>query len=270
MKMFRLLFVAFCLAGCNQKSGDVGQTTEQQKIDYEVNLNVRPSFSPHVSYTIKKSHDKCSVNDIDYLFDKKDFLLTQYFRELESVISDCFHKRQFIEDHGVWTDGTPVTITVTLNDSTREFAFDNSGKNSLLNKFVPPIYSIIHYLNDNEDSKFKLTNQELDAFEQSEQTVVDFPIRKLSDDPLKYRLYGRVYKCCYEEVHRLFNNLPGDKMTYIEVSRYYTLNSHDEFYVMLRDDISKRKNIRWIVSDEQIGEFTSLGIPRKNITSKTE
>ncbi len=271
MKICRLiLLLLFLVTGCNHKGGNVGQTKEQQTLDYEINLNVRPSFSPHISYTIKKFEGKCSVNDIDYIIDKKDFLLSEYFTELENVISESFHKKEYQEDHGLWTDGTPVTITVTLNDSTREFAFDNSGKNSLLSKFVPPIYSIIHYLNDSEDSKFKLTDQELDAFEQSEETVIDFPIRKLSEKPLKYRLYGRVYTCCYEEVQRLFNDFPNDKITYIEVSRFYNINSHDEFYVILRDDISKRENIRWIVSEHQIEELTALSIPRENITLKTK
>lgn len=268
MRIYRLI-ILFLAIGCHQKSDDVGQVKEQT-LDYEIKLNVRPSFSQHISYTIKKSKGKCSINDIDYSFDKMDFLLTEYFAELEDVISESFHKKEYKEDHGMWTDGTPVTITVTLNDSTREFAFDNSGKNSLLNKLVPPIYSIIHYLNDSEDSKFKLTDQELDAFEESEESVVDFPIRKLSDDPLKYRLYGRVYECCFEEVRGLFDGFPKDNITYIEVSRYYTINSHDTFYVMLRDDIAKRENIRWIVNKDQVDELTSLGIPENNITSTKE
>lgn len=268
MRIYRII-IPFLVIGCHQKSDDVGQAKEQT-LDYEINLNVRPSFSPHISYTIKKSKGKCSINDIDYSFEKKDFLLTEYFAELEDVISESFHKKEYKEDHGMWTDGTPVTITVTLNDSTREFAFDNSGKNSLLRKFVPPIYSIIHYLNDSKDSKFKLTDQEHDAFEESEESVIDFPIIKLSDDPLKYRLYGRVYECCFEEVRGLFDGFPKDNITYIEVSRFYTINSHDTFYAILRDEIAKRENIRWIVNEQQIDELTSLGIPRKNITSKTE
>jgi hypothetical protein len=263
MRTYRLILL-FLVIGCHQKSDDVGQNKEQT-FDYEINLNVRPSFSPHISYTIRKSDDKCSINNIDHYFDKKNVLLTEYFTELEDVIFENFYKKEYKEDHGMWTDGTPVTITVALNDSTREFAFDNSGKNSLLNKFVPPIYNIIHYLNASEDSKFKLTAEELDAFEQSEQTVVDFPIRKISEEPLKYRLYGRVYTCCYEEVQGLFNSFPRDKVTSVEVSRFYTINSHDEFYVVLRDDISKRENVRWIVSEHQIEELTALGIPRKNI-----
>lgn len=271
MKIYRLILLLLSLVtGCNHKNGDIRQSKEQQTPDYEINLNVRPSFSPYISYTIKKFEDKCSVNNIDYVLDKKDFLLNEYFAELENVISESFDKKEYKEDHGLWTDGTSVTITVTLNDSTREFAFDNSGKNSLLNKFVPPIYNIIHYLNDSKDSKFKLHDQELDAFEQSEETVVDFPIRKLSENPLKYRLYGRVYTCCYEEVQRLFNGFPNNKITSIEVSRFYSINSHDKFYKILRDDIAKRKNIRWIVSEHQIDELTSVGIPRKNITLKIE
>jgi len=271
MKIYRLVLpLFFLITACQQKRGDLESTKKGQTLDYEMNLNVRPSFSPHISYTINKFDGKCSINDIDYSFDEDDSLLTKYFAELEKVVSESFHKKEYKEDHGLWTDGTPVTITVTLNGSTRAFAFDNSGKNSLLNKFVPPIYSIIHYLNDNEDSKFKLTEQELDAFEQSEQTVVNFPIRKLSESPLKYRLYGRVYTCCYEEVQRLFNKFPSDKITYIEVSRFYNINSHDEFYVILRDDISKRENIRWVAGKHQIEELIALGIPIDNTTLKNE
>jgi hypothetical protein len=267
MRIYKLTLI-FLAIGCSQR-GDVGQP-KVLTLEYELNLNVRPSFSPHISYTIKKTDNKCSINDIVYSFDKDDNLLIEYFAELEEVISQNFNKVEYKEDHGMWTDGTPATITITLNDSTREFEFDNSGKNSLLSKFVPPIYSIIHYLNDSKVSKFKLTNEALDAFEQSEETVINFPIRKLSSDPLKYRLYGRVYTCCYEDVEKLFNSFPQDEITYIEVSRFYTINSHDEFYVMLRDDFSKRANIRWIVNEGQINELTSLGIPRKNINSRTE
>jgi len=268
MRLYRLLLL-FLVIGCSQKSDDLGHA-KVLTLEYELSLNVRPSFSPQISYTIKKSNGKCSINDIDYSFGKNDLLLTEYFAELEDIISESFNKKEYKEDHGMWTDGTPATITITLNNSTRKFEFDNSGKNSLLNKFVPPIYSIIHYLNDSKDSKFKLHDEALDAFEQSEETVVNFPIRKLSDDPLKYRLYGRVYTCCYEEVQRLINSFPRDKITYIEVSRFYTINSHDEFYVMLHDDISKRGNIRWIVDEHKIEELTSLGVPRQNIASKTE
>lgn len=269
MNTRRLTLLIIILTGCQLKTADNGgQTNGQQTFDYEVKLNVRPSFSPEITYTIKKGGHTCSINDIEYQIEKEDVLLQEYFTQLDDVISKNFDKKDYQEDHGSWTDGTPVTITVKQDSSSREFRFDNSGKNSLLNKFIPPIYSIIHYLNDSEKSKFKLTDQELSAFEQSEETVVDFPIRKLSEDPLRYRLYGRVYTCCYEQVQNLFNDFPKDKITYVEIGPYYTINQYDEFYKIFTDDIVKRGNIKWIVCEDNVEELTSLGLPKNNMTTK--
>lgn len=271
MKIHKQILLLFLLTCCQPKSTDNGgQSIELKTLDYELNLNVRPSFSPEVTYTVKMSGQTCSINNIEYRIENEDGLLKSYINELNDVISKNFDKKDYQEDHGLWTDGTPVTITVTMNDSTREFKFDNSGKNSLLNKFVPPLYSIIHYINESDKSKFKMTDTELSAFEESEETVIDFPIRKLSENPLKYRLYGRVYTCCYEQVHGLFNDFPKDKITYVEISRYYTINLYDEFYKIFTDDIAKRENIRWIVNKYNVEEMTSLGIPKKNMTVKTQ
>lgn len=236
--------------------------------DFEVSLNVRPSFSPSISYSIKKSLDTCNINGVIYILEKEDSLLLGYFAELEKIISENFHKKEYKEDNGIWTDGTTSTITVKLKKSTREFNFDNSGKNSLLKKFIPPLYNIIHYLNKTKKSKFKLTELELRALELSEETVIDFPIRMVSKNPLKYRLYGRVYYCCYKQVNDLFDNFPKDKLTYIEISRFYSINRFDEFYKIFTDDIAKRKNIRWIVPAENKDELISLGLPKENIINK--
>jgi hypothetical protein len=271
MKNYKLIFLLMLLTCCQPKKTDNGgQLVELKTLDYELNLNVRPSFSPEVTYRVKMSGHTCSINDIEYRIETEDGLLKWYINELNEVISKNFNRKDYEEDHGSWIDGTPVTITVTLKDSTREFKFDNSGKNSLLNKFVPPIYSIIHYLNESDKSKFKMSGTELSSFEKSEESVIDFPIRKISDNPLKYRLYGRVYYYCYEQVQGLFNDFPKDKITYVEVSPYYTINRNDEFYKIFRGDIVKRENIRWIVNKDNVEEMTSLGIPKKYITIKSK
>jgi hypothetical protein len=261
-----LIILAF---GCQPKSTESNELQEERaSLEYEVNLNVRPSFSPNINYKIKKSDSICGINDITYNIKNEDSLLSGYFNELEEIISENFNKQDYQEDHGLWTDGTPATISVALNDSTRVFKFDNSGKNTLLNKFIPPLYNIIHYLNSSPSSNIKMTNDELQAFEQSEETVIDFPIRKVSQQPLTYRLYGRVYYCCYEQVHELFNSFDKEKITYVEVSKFYSINSHDKFYRIFVDDIAKRDNVRWIVNDRNKAELISLGVPEENMISK--
>lgn len=237
-------------------------------MEYEVELNVRPSFTPEINYKIRKSGSFCRINNLKYKIESEDSLLSRYFSELGEIISENFNINDYHEDHGLWTDGTPATISVTLNDSTRVFDFDNSGKNTLLNKFIPPLYNIIHYLNASPRSEFKMSDDELRSFEQSEETVIDFPIRKVSQKPPAYRLYGRVYYCCYKQVYELFDTFDKEQITYIEVSKFYSINRNDEFYKIFVGDIAKRDNLRWLVYDKNKAELISLGIPEENVISK--
>jgi hypothetical protein len=101
-----LIILAF---GCQPKSTESNELQEERaSLEYEVNLNVRPSFSPNINYKIKKSDSICGINDITYNIKNEDSLLSGYFNELEEIISENFNKQDYQEDHGLWTDGTPA------------------------------------------------------------------------------------------------------------------------------------------------------------------
>ncbi len=264
MKTIVPILLTFLVTACQLKNeGRYNGMEGSKSLPYEVILDVRPSFTSNVLYTIKKQGDTCYINGESFAIENEDAQLQVYFSELGKVIAEHFHKKEYKEDHGRWTDGTPVTITIILNKKARVFEFDNSGKNSLLNKLVPPLYSIVHYVNKSDHSKFKLTEDALLALELSEATVIDFPIRKLASKPLKYRLYGRVYSCCIKEVHALLDSFDKDEICYIEVSRQYSINSHDEFHDIFVEHIAKSSNLRWIIDFEQKSTFLKLGVPEE-------
>ena len=237
--------------------------TAQDSLRYKLTLNVRPSFSAEVTYSIKKDGDLLKVNGADYKILAKDSLLAKYFVELDKVLLDAFNMSSYQEDHGIWTDGTRTTITAKLNGVKRIFEFDNSGRNTLLNHFVPPLYSIIHYLHKDAHSDFKLSEEELRDFEASENTVIMKPIRKLSEKPLKYRLYSRVFQYSLEETIALFDSFPNDTTTYIEVGNFYDLIPGDRFYKYFESELVNRPNIRWLVPAKKYDWLIALGLPKE-------
>jgi hypothetical protein len=90
-----LIILAF---GCQPKSTESNELQEERaSLEYEVNLNVRPSFSPNINYKIKKSDSICGINDITYNIKNEDSLLSGYFNELEEIISENFNKQDYRE-----------------------------------------------------------------------------------------------------------------------------------------------------------------------------
>lgn len=264
VKIINFLFVSFVLIKC--QAPDCDSYSDQQLSEFELTLDVRPSFTPNVSYKLKKFPGGCELNNIVYQLNCTDSILAKYFVDLENVISKNMKRELDSTDSG-WLDGTTSSIRLKYLDSSNIFEFDNSGENEILNDFIPPIYNIIHYLSNTGNSELKMTIEDFENFELSEESVVRYPIRLVSEQPRKYRLYRRVYYCCYEEVIELFNSFPDDQLTYIEVSRFYSINRNDRFYDAFVNDIVSRKNIRWIVENESKQELIDLGIPRRNMVT---
>ena len=92
MYINKLILLLIFAIGCQPKTNKQHEMQREQiSMEYEVELNVRPSFTPEINYKIRKSGLFCSINNLKYKIESEDPLLSRYFSELDEIISENFY-----------------------------------------------------------------------------------------------------------------------------------------------------------------------------------
>jgi len=157
----------------------------------------------------------------------------------------------------VGTDGITVNGTVTQDNIVKEFSFWSPRKESENQKLMELIFSLLYQSFPEE----RATNY----FEQLEGYFsFGLGLKKTSDDPLKYKLYGSISSHEEKEITNFINDLPFDKPVFIDLSNFNGMGTM--YYPLFKSLIEKNSSIFWEKpSPKGLQQLYEIGIPTKNI-----
>ncbi|MBI1286172.1 MAG: hypothetical protein GC178_01195 [Flavobacteriales bacterium] len=241
--------------------------TGQTPADFSVHMKVNPSFGNTVEMIIEYDGRICSVNGNPHLLDSTDNLLRSHLNSLRVTAEKLIVEGNLKMSNRVWGDGTATKIDVLKDGKTVHTGFHsgNSNDDPLINEIVSAAYNVVYDMIADHSTSLKPSDGELYDLEYSECHVIRSPIRKVSDQPLRYRWYGWVNSPETEEVLKVFNSFPENETVTIEVGRFVQFYRKGEFARIFSKELSKKPNIRWIVCEENKGMLLGYGIPKKNI-----
>jgi hypothetical protein len=89
-------------------------------------------------------------------------------------------------------------------------------------------------------------------------------LKKLSDKPLKYKLYGDISSDDSSELESFFESLPHNRDTFIDVSNFGGMGTM--FYDDIKDYCDKNKRIYWVNPNKRaLVVLNKIGIHNENI-----
>jgi hypothetical protein len=154
-------------------------------------------------------------------------------------------------------DGITVNGSFTQNNDGREFSFWSPRKGSENNKLVKLIFTLLCKSFPEE----KIINyiEQLEGY---------FPfglgLKKISDNPLKYKLYGAITSHEEKEITSFINNLPSDRDVFIDLSNFNGMGTM--FYPLFKSLTAKNKRIYWVKpSPKGLQQLCEIGVPMENI-----
>lgn len=272
MKLIQTVFLLFFNLVC------LGQALDT---DYALSLDFEPSFiasckvtiscqqgSNRIDFTIYKDvnnrdlglKSQASLARTD-LIAIEDFLKNYQFPINKR--SDLFRTDTIIVNgkpmivNTTGTDGITVNGTSTQNNAERKFSFWSPRKGSENNKLVKQIFTLLCKSFPQEKS--------INYIEQLEGY---FPfglgLKKISDDPLKYKLYGAISSSEEKEITCFINDLPSGKDIFIDLSNFNRMGTM--FYPLFKSLADKNKRVYWVKpSPKGLQQLCEIGVPMENI-----
>lgn len=268
-----VIFAVICLILSNELSG------QQTDTSFVFKLEINPSFEPAQNYRLVLNNDKCIVNDINYKLKSSDSIIIGYLNNLELVFKNYkFHKLESYsynkkgEISGIGLDGTSIRGIVQMNNLEQRFNFHsvNIDFDSLQTDMMNTFFNLMFALVEVKEFSKQFSDEKRYYLERMETRCTRNAMRKITDNPLKYKLFERVYNFNYEEVVAVFDSFSKDKAVDVEIGRFFNLNVNDKFYEIFQMDISKRDNINWIVYQNNKEYLLSLGIQEEKIKELKE
>lgn len=228
-------------------------------LQYNLEMGFFPSFLVSSSLSIISNADSCLIsftynnannghhnterallnpNDLDSL---NNFLENYKFRVTGSIDTIGSHKILLKGDSVTFydirsgTDGINVNGKFTTTNGSRKFTFWSPDKGTENAKLMAILFNLMY-------SHFK-TGQIDNYIELLEQY---FPhqlgLIKLSEKPLKYKLYGDIPEL--DEFNSFIQSLPLKRDVYIDLSNF--LGGGGQFYDDVEDTAAKNKHIYWL------------------------
>jgi hypothetical protein len=196
-----------------------------------------------------------------------DFLSTYQFRITNSIIDSIVRYRKTANGDSVkevfmemGSDGITVRGALDQYNTIKKFEFWSPNKGTANEKLVQILFRILY--NAYNDEIF------INYFESLEQY---FPhrlgLKKISDTPLKYKLYGDIYIEYEQQLENFFDSLPHNEKVFIDMSNFEGMDGFSES--IIEDYVSKNKKIYWInPTDPALLHLYDAGVRNSHIISK--
>jgi len=258
--------------------------------DYNLKLSFAPSFMYGCKLVIQNVKDKNTANitfnipvtkmsSKPYIQDEvllpdsiisplTEFLKTYKFPIKNNVDTIAIHK-EFVNGDSIPTyaisaglDGINVGGELTQNGIIHHLAFWSPEQGTPNQKLMSLLFNMLYHSFKNDTT--------INYLEQLEQY---FPhqlgVIKISDQPLKYKLYGNVTANDSLQFDKFLSSLPLDSKTYIDMSNFSLMGTM--FFPVIRKYCNNRRNIYWLnPSYTGLVDLYKIGIDKKYIISKKE
>jgi hypothetical protein len=253
--------------------------------DYMLKLNFYPSFLDPSEIVIKAERDSAFLGLLVYKYRTKELVnrkeliipsgrlisLKEFFKtykfKIKNNIDAVGTHNEFIHGDSVLaydiemgTDGITVSGSFEQNNSNNKLEFWSPKKETQNAKLMVLLFDLLD-----------ITFTDKKSIDYAEQLQQYFPhrlgLKKLSDKPLTYKLYGDISSDDEEELYTFLQKLPKRKRVIIDMSNFSGMAGM--FYDAFEEYCAKNKNIYWLnPSDYGLLQLYKSGIPNKQLLSK--
>ena len=259
---------------------------QKQDSDYTLTLNFAPSFiagselsiqakgdSGFIRINIYKSYNKKNgetdnnvVIPVGNLKPLTNFLKTYKFQIKNNIDTIGSHKvfvngdSVLVYDVSAGLDGINVNGNFTQNNIIKKFAFWSPNKGTENANFVILLFNLLNNAFSGQNT--------INYLEQLQQY---FPhglgLKKLSDNPLTYKLFGSITSDDEDSLEVFLKNLPLNKKVIIDMSNYSGMGTM--FYDDFDQYCAHNTNIYWLNPTFQgLIDLYKIGIPKRQLISK--
>lgn len=253
--------------------------------DYILRLNLCPSFLDPSEISIKTKGDSAILCLRVYKYRTKvlstkkeiiipsqkltsltNFLKTYQFK-IKSNIDTVGSHKEFLHgdsilayDIEMGSDGITVSGIFEQSNTSSKFEFWSPKKETQNAKLMALLFNILD-----------ITFTDKKSIDYTEQLQQYFPhglgLKKLSDKPLVYKLYGDISSDEEDELYAFLRKLPKQKRVLVDMSNFSGMGGM--FYDAFEEYCVNNKNIYWLnPSDYGLFQMYKIGIPNRQILSK--
>ena len=251
--------------------------------DFTLSLDFSPSFIIPSSLTISHKQDTNLIELKVYKnWDKKDlyinnkatlanvdvnaimdFLKIYKFQIKGSTDTTDMHK-EFIDGDSVTvysmstgTDGITVDGTFTQENIIKTFSFWSPRKETENHKLMELIFPLLY----KSFSEAKALNyiEQLEGY-----FSFGLGLKKISNKPLKYKIYGSISSNEESEITSFIKTLPSNEDVFIDLSNFNGMGTM--FYPLFKTLSKKDSKVFWVnPSEEGLRQLKEIEVPTKNI-----
>jgi hypothetical protein len=277
-----LAFVLIYLVlGCGNKKQDSVNATKRGDLK-SISFDLRPSFIPLMKVTIDQSESHplldIQISNIDYqeidtLIDgqksRRIVMLPEQTLRTKRIKIDSsdingikFALAEFLknykgpqEDTGLDGNGVNMIMDYSLQKDTIHFWSPDRTREPEYYKIVDPLFALLYkYFNSGSDTRYI---EDLEGY-----FDFGFPIKKTSDNPLTFHVYGHIGDFPRTALKDFVAGLPTDGRVVMDLTNLGSVPPvyYDAFYQGI---FQKNKSVEWLVTDYQKKELTEIGVPGK-------
>jgi hypothetical protein len=254
--------------------------------DYTLTVKFAPSFLYSSRVIIRSAQDSNSVKlelykhfkdvtpistnkaqlEANRLTQLTDFLTNYQFRITNSIDSIIRYTKTANGDSVreveviMGNDGITVGGTLVQNNTTKKFEFWSPHKGTPNEKLIQILFNILHsaYYDETPVNYLELLEQYFPH---------ELGLKKISDNPLKYKLYGDVSSDEEPQFEHFFESLPHGEKVFIDMSNFGGMGTM--FDSILEDYVTQNKKLYWInPTDSALRHLYDAGVRNSHIISK--
>jgi hypothetical protein len=218
-----------------------------------------PSFMPSSSLEIKGNVVSFKVSSfwtdtIKTVYDKTFELDSAELRLIESGFEQ-FNREYESKERLPGNDGITVQVISELLSGNDTLRFWSPRRNAQSEYYLllDPIFNIMRaYLED---------QSEINYIEHLEQYFdFDFPIKRVSNNPLKYRIYGAlsVDDETTKKLDDFIDSVPVDEPVIIDMSNFQSMGTL--FYPNFKRLLKRNHNIKWLANEGTYEQLIDIGV----------
>lgn len=219
-------------------------------------IDFKPSFIENSTLIFEKNSDSYlltikteHLNDSCFISDSALTELKSYFKKYEFAHKgsiDTIGQEKVIENGdtviyyqlSMGCDGINVYGRLVENDNTRTFKFWSPDKDDKNHELIEILFRNMYEHFDKAE-----TTAYIERLEQ----YFDFGLglKKMSDNPLVYKLYGSLTSSEEDEINKFFNSLPQKEKVTIDVTNLSGMGTM--FYEIIGELVTEKTNLYWSV-----------------------